>query len=321
MQRRSLLAASLLALAAPTRAQSFPSRPVRIIVPFPPGGGIDILVRALSGELANRWGQPVVVENRGGAGGVIGTEAVACAAPDGHTLLGTVNQSFTTNRHLFRALPYDPDNGFLPISLMVQSDHMLLAHPSVAADDVPALIALARREPGRLTYGSFGPGTQPQLVYEALKQRQNLDILHVPYTGIAPLMLATTRGEVMLATGSAAVAGELVRAGRMKAIATAGARRLTAFPDVPTTGEQGHPYLLASIWYGLFAPAGTPAAAVDRVGADVRAVLRTPAFAETQVTARGLDLVASEPAVLAAAIREEAASVGEILRAARIEPQ
>ena len=181
MQRRILLATPFLALAARNAmAQAWPTRPVRVIIPFPPGGGIDILIRAASAELSARWGQPVVVENRAGASGIIGAEAAARATPDGYTLLGTVNQTFTTNRFLFRSLPYDPDKSFTPISLMVQSDHMLLAHPSVPADDVAGLIALARAKPGSLTYGSFGSGTQPQLVYEAIKQHEKVDILHVP---------------------------------------------------------------------------------------------------------------------------------------------
>ncbi|MCR0984918.1 Bug family tripartite tricarboxylate transporter substrate binding protein [Roseomonas populi] len=322
MRRRALLAAPVLAFAArAARAQSWPARPVRVIIPFPPGGGIDILVRAVGAELSSRWGQPVVVESRAGASGIIGAEAAARSAPDGYTLLGTVNQTFTTNRFLFRTLPYDPDKGFTPVSLMVQSDHMLLAHPSVEADDVAGLIRLAKGKPGSLTYGSFGSGTQPQLVYEAMNQHEKLDILHVPYNGIAPLMLATTRGEVMLATGSASVAGELIRTGKIKALGTAGSRRIGQFPQVPTTGEQGFPYIRASIWYGLFAPAGTPDEVVQRIGNDVREVLNTPAFTQAQVTNRGLDLVASDGPALAREIRDETASVGEIIRAARIEPQ
>ncbi|WP_424140154.1 Bug family tripartite tricarboxylate transporter substrate binding protein [Roseomonas chloroacetimidivorans] len=200
MRRRALLAAPVLALAARTAwAQSWPARPVRVIIPFPPGGGIDILVRAVGAELSSRWGQPVVVENRAGASGIIGAEAAARSAPDGYTLLGTVNQTFTTNRFLFRTLPYDPDKG--------------------------------------------------------------------------------------------------------------------------STGEQGYPYIRASIWYGLFAPAGTPDEVVQRIGKDVREVLNTPAFTQAQVTNRGLDLVASDGPALAREIRDETASVGEIIHAARIEPQ
>jgi tripartite-type tricarboxylate transporter receptor subunit TctC len=302
-------------------AQPYPAHPVRIVVPFPPGGGIDVLVRALAGELTAKWGQPVIIDNRAGAGGNIGVEAVAKSAPDGYTLLATVNQTFTSNRFLYKTLPYDPDRSFVPVTLMVQSDHFLLAHPSVPAKDLRELVALAKRQPGKLTYGSFGNGSQPQLVYETLNKREGLDLLHVPYKGIAPLMLAITAGEVNLATGSAGVAGELIRAGRVKALAIAGKRRAAQFPDVPTTAEAGFPYVQASIWYGLFAPAGTPAAAVEKVGDDVRALLKTPAFAEKQATARGLDVVASTSHELAAAIKEEAVTVGEMIRAADVKAE
>jgi tripartite-type tricarboxylate transporter receptor subunit TctC len=320
----SRLLISALLLISPlesTLAQEFPSRPVRIVVPFPPGGGIDVLVRGLAVELTQKWGHPVIIDNRPGAGGNIGTELVAKSAPDGHTLLATVNQTFSSNRYLYKSLPYDPERSFVPISLMVQSDHFLLAHPSVPANDVRELVALAKRTPGKLTYGSFGNGSQPQLVYETLNKREGLDLLHVPYKGIAPLMTALTAGEVNLATGSAGVAGQLMRAGRMKALAIAGKRRAAQFPDVPTTAEAGYPYLLASIWYGLFAPTGTPAAVVDKVGEDVRRLLKTPAFAEKQVTARGLDVVASTSAELAAAIKEETPAVGEMIRSAGVQPE
>jgi tripartite-type tricarboxylate transporter receptor subunit TctC len=302
-------------------AQQYPVHPIRVVVPFPQGGGIDVLVRALAGELTAKWGQPVIIDNRAGAGGNIGVEAVAKATPDGYTLLATVNQTFTSNRFLYKTLSYDPDRSFVPVTLMVQSDHFLLAHPSVPARDMRELVALAKRQPGKLTYGSFGNGSQPQLVYETLNKREGLDLLHVPYKGIAPLMLAVTAGEVNLATGSAGVAGELIRAGRVKALAIAGKRRAAQFPDVPTTAEAGFPQVQASIWYGLFAPAGTPSAIVEKVGDDVRALLRTPAFADKQATARGLDVVASTSHELAAAIKEETATVGEMIRAADVKAE
>lgn len=321
MHRRSLLAAPALVLAMPARAQGFPVKPLRVVIPFPPGGGVDVLTRAVAAELSQRWGQPVVVENRPGAGGVIGTEVVARAPADGYTLLGTVNQTITAARYLYRSLPYDPDRDLQPISLMVQADQMIVAHPSLPASDLHGLVALARREAGKLTYGSFGIGTQPQLLFETLNRRENLDILHVPYNGIAPLLLAVTRGEVMLSTASAGVAGELLRSGRMKALVNAGPRRLKEFPQLPTTGEQGAPWLQASIWYALFAPAGVPADIAGKITADVQAVLRQPEFAERHATSKGLDLVASDAAGLAQAIREEVPLVAEMIRAARIEPQ
>lgn len=321
--RRTMMVVSLLlafGMTAGAMAEEFPSRPVRVIIPFPPGGGIDLLVRAAGQELSRRWRVPVVIDNRAGAGGNIGTAAVARAAPDGYTLLGTVNQNITTARFLYRSLPYDPDS-LVPISLMVQSDHILIAHPSVSATDLRELIALARSRPGVLTYGSFGTGTQPHLAYEMLNEREGLNLLHVPYSGIAPMLLALTRGEVALGTGSAGVAAELLRAGRVKALAVAGRRRLSMFPEVPTTTELGLGYVQASIWYALFAPPGTPSAITDRIGDDLRTVLREPDFAERQIHARGLDLVASSSTELVDVIREEVEAMRTMIRAAHIEAQ
>ncbi len=303
------------------QAQTFPDKPVRIVVPFPPGGGIDVLIRAVAAELTVRWKQPVVVENRAGGGGIIGGDAVAKAAPDGHTLLATVNQVVTTNRYLYRKLPYDPDKSFVPVSLMVRGDHFLLAHPSAPFSNVKELVAYARANPGKVGFGSFGAGTQPHLAYATLAAVEHLDLLHVPYKGIAPLMQAVVAGEVMVGTGSASVAGELIRAGRVKPLGFASAQRAGQFPDVPTTAEQGYPQVQASIWYALLAPAGTPRAVVDRITQDVNQILRQPAFAAAQVTARGLDLVAGDGAALAAAIEQDVAASGVMIRFANVQPE
>lgn len=299
-------------------AQQFPTRLVKIVVPFPPGGGVDVLARAIAVDLATKWGQAVIIENRVGAGGSLGAQAAAQSQPDGHTLLASVNQIFTANPYLYKSLPYDPEHSFAPITLMVQSDQFLLAHPSVSAMDLRELVTLAHRQPGKLTYGSYGSGSQPQLVYEFLNKKEGLDLLHVPYKGIAPLLTALTAGEVMLATGSSSVAGTLLKAGRLKALATAGKLRSPEFPGVPTTAELGYPYVQASIWYGLFAPARTPPAIVEKIGTDVRAILKTPAFAERHAKSRGLEVVASTPQDFAAAILAEKTLTGDMIRAAGI---
>jgi tripartite-type tricarboxylate transporter receptor subunit TctC len=313
--------ALMLGLTTSALAQSYPSRPVRIVIPFPPGGGIDVLVRAVAEQLSARWSQPVIVDNRSGAGSLIGAQAVANASADGYTLMATVNQTFTANRFLYKSLPYDPDRSFTPITLMVQSDHFLLAHPALPAKDLRELVTLARKPQAKLNYGSFGSGSQPQLVYEGLNQQEQLQLVHIPYKGIAPLLQALTAGEVQLATGSAGVAGPLLKAGRIRALAIAGKRRSPQFPDVPTTAEQGHPELLASIWYGLFAPAGTPAEIVERIGSDVRAILAQPAFAQQHARAKGLDVVASTSQEVASTIRDETKSVGALIRAAGVQPE
>jgi tripartite-type tricarboxylate transporter receptor subunit TctC len=311
----------VMGLVTSAMAQPYPARAVRFIIPFPPGGGVDVLTRAVAADLTAKWGQPVIVDNRPGAGGNIGADAVAKSTPDGYTLLATINQTFTSNRFLYKSLPYDPDRAFLPITLMIQSEQFLLAHSAVPAKNLRELVALAKAQPGKLTYGSFGTGSQPLLIYETLNKREGLDLLHVPYKGIAPTLLALTAGEVNLTVASFGVAGELLKAGRIKPLAIAGKRRDPKFPEVATTAELGYPYLQASIWYGMFAPAGTAPSIADKIGNEVRAILRAPAFAEKHIAARGFDLVAGSPQELAAVIRDESAIVGEMIRAAGVQPE
>lgn len=321
--RRALLqaGAALPFAAVAQNVAPWPARPVRVIVPFAPGGGVDVLTRAVAGELQQRWKQAIVVENRPGAGSLVGADLVAKAAPDGHTLLATVNQTLVANRFLYRSQPYDPDKAFDPITLMVSSDQLLLANAALPASNLKELLALARKEPGKLAYGSFGPGSQPHLLYETLKAREGIDLLHVPYKGITPKLTALAAGEVMLGTGSVAVAAPLVAAGRIKPISVAGERRVPQYPSVPTTVEQGYPYVRTSIWYALFAPAGTPAPVLEKIRADVRAVLVEPAFAEAQAVSKGLTVIASDGATLARTIRDEAQIVALQIKAAGVEPE
>jgi tripartite-type tricarboxylate transporter receptor subunit TctC len=317
LDRRTLLSGFAVSLvgARGAAAQSYPSRRVRIIVPFPPGGGVDVFVRAVAQELSTMWSQGVIVENRGGAGGTLGTEVVARAMPNGLTLLATTNPPITSDRFFYQSLPYDPD-ALVPVMLMARSDQLILANPAVPANDLRELVALVRLQAGKWTYGSFGQGTQPHLLFEILNKNENLDILHVPYSGISPLLLGLVAGDVRLATGTAGVAGELIRAGKLKALAVAGQRRSSQFPDVPTTAELGFPYLEASIWYGLFAPAGTDAPIVDRINRDIGGILDRPDFAQRQFQAKGFDRLSNSPAEFAATIRRETDSVARIVHAA-----
>ncbi|MSQ54330.1 MAG: tripartite tricarboxylate transporter substrate binding protein [Betaproteobacteria bacterium] len=318
---RAACGIALTLVAGLSAAQPYPSQAVRIIVPFPPGGGVDVLTRAVAGELTVRWKQPVIVENRAGAGSVVGANAVAQAAADGYTLMATVNQTITSNPFLHKSLPYDPQKSFAPVSLMVQTDMFVLANPAVAARDLKELVDLVRREPAKHNFGSFGVGSQPQLLFETLNKRNGLDLLHVPFNGVAPLLTAIVAGDVELTTGSHAVAGALLRAGKLKALAVAGKKRARGFPEVPTAAEQGHPYLNATIWYALFAPSATRPDILNRISADVRAILAVPEFAERHVTSKGLDTIASTPEELRAVIQEETAVVAEMVKSAGIKPE
>ena len=324
---RTVLAKFLVALLAFAFASvaiaqgAYPGKAVRIVVPFPPGGGIDILIRAVGAELSSRWGQPVIVDNKAGAGTLIGTDNVARSAPDGHTLLATVNQTLTSNRFLYKNLPYDPDRSLAPIMEMVESEQLIVANSAVPARDLREFIALAKRDPLKYPFGSFGQGTQPHLLFALMNKRESTSLTHIPYKGVAPLMTAVAAGEVAVSTGSGSVAGGLISSGRIKPLAITSKQRSSLFPDVPTALEQGYGYLDATIWYGLFAPAGTPPAIMEKINADVRAILRDPAFAEKNVTSRNLRVVASTPQQFQSVIRDEVTAVGEMIRAAEIKPE
>lgn len=325
---RLLLAALILIpwAIAPARAQgdgalAYPTRPVRVILPYAPGGAVDLLMRAIAAELAKRWASPMVVENRPGANGAIGAEFVARSAPDGYTLLATPNPLFTLSRFLYRSLPFDPDRSFQPLTLMVRADQIILGSPGLPVRDLTGLVALARREPGRLSYGSFGVGSQPQLIFETLNRREGLDLVHIPYNGIPQVLLATVQGEVGLTTASLGVAYQQILADRLVPLAVAGERRLPQLPDVPTTVELGYDNLLAPVWYGLFAPANVPRPIVDRIVTDVRSVLSHPDFVEQQITSKGVQAVASTPEEFAEVLRSETALMMRLVQAAGIEPQ
>lgn len=317
------LIGSLTVVAAAASAQTavYPDKAVKIIVPFPPGGGIDILIRAVGKELTEKWKQPVVIDNRGGAATFIGAEAVARSAPDGYTLLATTDPTFTANRHLFSKLPYDPDKDFEPVIQMVKGDNIIVANPAVPVTDLKGLVAAAKKKDSKLSFASYGNGTQPHLAFGTLNKREGIDILHVPYKGITPVVTAVLGKEVDVSLASAGVMGEMIKSGRVRPLAIAGAKRMPQFPEVPTTAEQGFPYLKSFIWYGVFAPAGTPSPIVNKLNADIAAILKDPGFAERHILAKGMTPVAGSPKELADAMREDSAAIGDMIKAANIKPE
>ena len=257
-------------------AQPYPSRPVKIVVPFPPGGSNDIIARILAQKLAERDGQAFVVENRGGAGGNIGAEAVANSDPDGYTLLLTAPPPLTTNAALYKSLKFDPSQAFAPVSLVATVPIVLVVHPSVPVKDVKELVALAKANPGTLNFGSSGNGSTNHLAGELLKSLTGIDIVHVPYKGAAPAMTDLIGGHIPMMFDNMPAVLPQVQSKAVNAIAVAGATRASALPDVPTVAESGVPGFEAFSWFGLAAPAKTPAPVLAKLQGDVEAILKMP---------------------------------------------
>ena len=246
---------------------------------------------------------------------------MASAKPDGYTLLATTDPTFTANRHLFAKLPYDPDKDFTPVIQMVRGDSIVVAHPSVPAKDLKELVAMGQQKGSKLSYASYGNGTQPHQFFGAMNAQQGTDILHVPYKGIAPAVTAVLAKEVDVGLASAGVMGEYIKAGRVKPLAVAGAKRIEQFPNIPTTAELGFPKLKSAIWYGVFAPAGTPPEIVNKLNTEIAAILKRPEFAAQQVTSKGLSVVAGTPKELQAAVAADSAEIGTMIKAAQIKPE
>ncbi len=289
--RAGLAILGLVALSPPSLAE-YPERPVTIVVPFVPGGANDIVVRILTEPLAKAVGQSVVVENRGGAGGSIGAAAVARAQPDGYTLL-MGSTSFAVNPSLQRRTGYDPFKDFAPVVDMVFFPCVIAVRKDTPIDNFADLLAAAKREPGKLNYSTPGNGTLPHLAGELLKIKAGIDIVHVPYSGAGPAVQALLGGTVEIGVLSMSVGLPQVQAGTVKALAVTGRERWPDLPDVPTLAEAGYPEAAAETWQGFFAPAGTPADAIDRLARETIAILRQPDTREKYrhagfgVTARG----------------------------------
>jgi tripartite-type tricarboxylate transporter receptor subunit TctC len=311
-----LILAAFLWLALSASAQ-YPERPVRIVVGYPPGGGTDLVARLISQPLSERWRQPVVVENRPGANAIIATEAVAKAKPDGYTLLMAYATELAVNPATFKRLPYDAVKDFAPVTQLGAAPLVMAAHPALAAKDVAELIAAAKAKPGALSYSSSGNGSVHHFAGELFKLRTGADIVHVPYKGSGPATADAVSGQVQLTFASVASVLRFVQAGRLKALAVTSPRRSAQLPDVPTMREAGVGELELTSWYGLVAPAGTPADVVARLAADLAAVTAIPEV-RNGFTVQGLDVTQSSPAAFAAFIREEAAKYARIARAGRI---
>jgi tripartite-type tricarboxylate transporter receptor subunit TctC len=320
MKVARLAGLALLALAACAIAQEpYPSRPVKLVVPFTPGTGIDILARTLGQKLGDEWKVGVVVENRAGASGNIGTEAVAKSAPDGYTLLTTA-QTMVVNRALFASLPYDPVKDFAPIAPLAVGSLALVVHPSLGIKSVTELVAYAKANPGKLNYASPGNGTPHHLAMELFKTKAGIDIVHVPYKGTAQAVQDLLGGQVGVMFLPVHVALPQADGGKLVMLAAGGAARAGATPKVPSLAEAaGIRDIDTDIWYGLYAPARTPQAVIDRVNADVNRVLKLPDIADT-LARQGLQATGGTPAALADITRSDLDRWTAVVRAAKIQP-
>jgi len=314
---RYVLAALAALLLNPALAQIYPSKPVRLIVPFAAGGGNDNVARLVGKRLSDSLGQPVVVDNRPGAGGVVGAELAAKAAPDGYTLfLGGVG-SHAINPNLHEKLPYDPVRDFAPIELLAQAPLVLVVHPSVPARDIAEFIAYARAHPGKLNFASNGNGSSSQLAAVMFGSMAGVDMVHVPYKGLSPALTDLLSGQVQLMFSSVVAILPHIKAGKLRGLATTGAKRLASLPELPTLAESGLPGYEASSWYGILAPAGTPRDIVMKLNAELSKALEQPEV-KNSLLAEGAEPAGGSPEAFAAHIRAEKERLGKLIRDAKI---
>jgi tripartite-type tricarboxylate transporter receptor subunit TctC len=297
---------------AVAQTEIYPNKPVRLIVPFPPGGSVDVVARLIAPALGEALGQSVVVENRSGASGNIGTEAVAHARPDGYTLMmHTI--PFVVNPHLFSRVSYDPLNDFVPVSLLSSSTSLVVVHPAMPVRTVGELLQLARSKPGALNYAAAGPGTNPHIAGELFNLLGKVDIVAIQYKGGGPAMLATLGGEVSINFPNVAEANPYVISKRIRVLAVTGSKRSATLPDVPTVAEAGLPGYEFVTWHGVLAPKGTPAAIVSLLNQKISAVLRSPETA-TRFGQIGIDVIASTPEEFAAHLKREFDKWGKVVK-------
>lgn len=313
---QGLLAAALLAVSSFVIAQDYPTRPIRMVVPFAPGGGSDISGRILADGLRQALGQTIVVDNRAGAASTIGADIVSKASPDGYTmLLGNISMAF--NAALYKNLPYDTLRDFAPVSLVVEQPNIMVVHPSLPAKTLAEFIALARATPGKLTYGSAGVGSGTHLAVEMLLQTLKIDMVHVPYKGTGPTLIALLGNEISVFLSTFASALPHVKSGRLRAFGVTSAKRANALPEVPTIAEAGIPGFEYSTWYGLLVPGGTPRAIVDKLNKATTGQLNSPEMRQRYLS-QGMEPIPSTSAAYVARLKSEAEKWAKVVQAAGI---
>ena len=283
----------MLIVALPVLAQSYPVKPIRLVLPYPPGGGTDVIARPLAQKLTEQLGQQVIVDNRGGAGGNIGMEFVAKSPADGYTLLFALTAQYAVNLSLYPKLPYDPVRDYAPISLLANAPYLLVVHPTLPAKSVAELVALVKARPGQLSYSSSGNGSGAHLAGEMLRSLARVEIVHVPYKGAGPAMPDLIAGQVQLSFITYTAAGPHIKTGRLRALGVTTAKRSPTLPDLPAIGETVAGYDSA-VWYGFAAPAGTPPEIVSKLNTEVLRVLAAPDF-RSRITLEAVSPIGSTP--------------------------
>lgn len=314
-----LLAAAALALGAAAHAQDYPTRNVRLVAASSPGGTSDLLARLIAQQLTRDLGQTFVVDNRPGASGIIGTEVVAKAAPDGYTLL-LIQPSLTINPNIFAKLPYDAIREFAPITLVVDVPQIVTVHPSVPVKSVKELIALAKAQPGQVTFGSPGAGTHPHLTAARFQQAAGVTLQPIVYKGVGPAFIGLISGEVGVVFSAVSSAMRHVQSGKIRPVAVTTAKRLSALPNVPTVSESALPGFVSSQWFGILAPAGTPRPVIDRLHQAITRASNTPELKE-KFASMAMEPVNSTPEEFSKVIREETASWAKVIQAAGMKPK
>ena len=304
-------------LSASSQAQTYPAKPVRIICPFPPGGATDIVTRLVAQKLNEAWGQQILVDNRGGAGGNIGGELAAKSPPDGYTLFMTSGSIVTANQHIYRKMPFNPEKDLVPITNVASGPQVLTIHPSFPAKSIKELIVLAKAKPGSMTFGSAGVGSQTHLAAENFLYAAAIDAVHIPYKGEGPALVDISAGRVDIFLGNISAALRFEKAGQIKFLGLAARTRSPVAPDVPSAPEIGLPDLLASAWFAIVAPPGTPDAVIRKINADTAAALKLPDV-RTKFLDQGAEPVGQDPAATAAFIQDEERRWREVIKSANV---
>jgi tripartite-type tricarboxylate transporter receptor subunit TctC len=316
-----LMVGTIVGMDRAAQAQTYPAKPIHIIVPFAPGGITDVVARALGQRLSEAWKQQVVVENRPTGAGIVGVDSVAKAAPDGHTLLVAADANFVTAPHTYSKLPYDAFKDFAPISGLGISPQALIVHPSVPVKTLAELIELGKRKPGELNYGTFGIGTSGHLNIVLLESMTGAKFTPVHYRGATPALTDTIAGHIQMMIVSIGLVAQPWQAGQLKVLGFGSASRIPQYPDVPTLAESGLPGYEAGSWYGLFAPAGTPRAIVEKINAETQRIFTDPAFRDRVLAPSFIYSIASSPEQFTARIQSDSAKWGKVIREANIKAE